>query len=236
MFMACDRLCAYCGEPATTVDHVPPKVTRRTGLVDPSEYYEVPACHDCNSQCLGSRGPWKFEDRCQYVRGRLLKRYHWLLKSGEWTASQLEVLGIDLRRRIQHTLHLRETVIRRLTHLSQVRERPHPDTVPLRASRSYFRQRTDRARAKEGMSERSRIDAQIAALRMKSTYWTARCTKWQLHPEDNADQINRYRINEDRRQQKIRELTRQRDLFPPENSDSSAESRPIEDFGVNHRQ
>lgn len=44
IFEAWDRLCGYCGEPATTLDHVKPKV--KGGLTVRSNL--IPACRGCN--------------------------------------------------------------------------------------------------------------------------------------------------------------------------------------------
>lgn len=53
--------CAYCGDPATTKDHVPPRAFR------PQSILTVPACVMCNSKILGDKALMTVEVRKAYV-------------------------------------------------------------------------------------------------------------------------------------------------------------------------
>ncbi len=53
--------CTYCGEPADTRDHVPPKV------VAPFNRKTVPACHRCNCSILLDKFLITVEERRAYV-------------------------------------------------------------------------------------------------------------------------------------------------------------------------
>ncbi len=57
--------CAYCDQPATTVDHVPPRCVR------PSNTFTVPACRRCNCEILGGIRLLTVEERREYVQKRL---------------------------------------------------------------------------------------------------------------------------------------------------------------------
>lgn len=54
------KLCVYCGDPATTRDHVVPRSWRYTT-------YTVPACVDCNCRILRDVPLFTVEDRRAYV-------------------------------------------------------------------------------------------------------------------------------------------------------------------------
>jgi len=92
--------CYYCGLPASTVDHVPPKVMRQRieelGLKARYEYHEVKACHECNS-ALGARAILTLPERKRFMKAWLRRRYRRLLRIPAWSDSEIAQLGYTLR-------------------------------------------------------------------------------------------------------------------------------------------
>lgn len=59
--------CVYCGEHATTDEHFPPQACGNDGWI-------IPACSECNS-LANTEWPYNFEERCNYVKEKINKRY-----------------------------------------------------------------------------------------------------------------------------------------------------------------
>ena len=93
--------CFYCGLPASTVDHVPPKNLRDRveilGLSNRYTFHEVQACFECNTSALGGRAIWTLSARKQFVKRWLRKRYKRLLGAPKWTDREIMELGYMLR-------------------------------------------------------------------------------------------------------------------------------------------
>ena len=109
-------VCVYCGDRATTRDHVLP-VTIASRLADlraiKGGLLIVPACSDCN----GLAGGLLFKSvsaKRRYIRRRLLQRHKRLLEMAEWTDQQLEACGWVLRTKILADLAAREKVRARI--------------------------------------------------------------------------------------------------------------------------
>lgn len=70
--------CYYCGVPADTIDHVPPRAARpaiiQTGLTSRYPFVEIPSCRECNC-LLGARPLWLVKQRKKFVKGALKRRY-----------------------------------------------------------------------------------------------------------------------------------------------------------------
>lgn len=84
--------CHYCGMPADTVDHVPPRSVRPIILQQAATrwpFLEVPACHECNC-LLGNREPWTIVARKKVIKEKLKRRYRRYLKIPDWTPQELE--------------------------------------------------------------------------------------------------------------------------------------------------
>lgn len=107
--------CIYCGIPATTIDHIPPKSVRPilTGIPHPWKFLEVNACYECNS-LLGDRQPWDLADRKAAIKAKLRRRYARYLTIPHWSFADLEKLGPDMRRHTLQGLVLRDFTRRRL--------------------------------------------------------------------------------------------------------------------------
>jgi hypothetical protein len=90
--------CFYCGVPADTTDHVPPRSVRGELMalnITQWEFVEVPACHECNC-ALGARALWTLPSRKAWIKRWLRKRYARLLVIPEWT----EVERADISERL----------------------------------------------------------------------------------------------------------------------------------------
>lgn len=67
--------CTYCGDLASTVDHVPPRAIR------PYNINTVPACMMCNCQILGGINMMTVRERQEYVRAFLRTSHkRWAIK------------------------------------------------------------------------------------------------------------------------------------------------------------
>lgn len=94
-------ICTYCGDPASTVDHVPPKRQREffRGRPDSPPFVTVPACRQCNCVILkGREGLETVEKRKAYVAKRLLSR---LYRQPLWSEAELLEMEGNLRAEIR---------------------------------------------------------------------------------------------------------------------------------------
>jgi hypothetical protein len=83
--------CHYCGMPADTVDHVPPRSVRSIILQEGATrwpFVEVDACHECNS-LLGAQPPWTVSGRKDEIKKKLQRKYRRYLKIPRWTDEEL---------------------------------------------------------------------------------------------------------------------------------------------------
>jgi hypothetical protein len=85
-------LCAYCGEYASDVEHVVPRVSRLPT-------WTVPACHECNAIAGGTVFA-SFEDKAQFIKDYLAHKYRHVLDSPEWDEDELAEMGHNLRSKI----------------------------------------------------------------------------------------------------------------------------------------
>jgi hypothetical protein len=110
--------CYYCGEIATSVDHVPPKATRykweSLGIYRFHLYRTVPACHECNIG-LGAHCPNRIDERKRWLKRWLANRYRKVLRMPEWTDSELAKLGPGMQRHVIAMAAKKERTLRRLT-------------------------------------------------------------------------------------------------------------------------
>ena len=110
--------CYYCGELATTVDHVPPLSARPNilafGLAGRYPFTEVPACRDCNCCGLNDRALWTLASRRRFVKQWLRRRYRKYLRIPEWDESEIGRLGPAMQRYVLHGLAMKEQIERRL--------------------------------------------------------------------------------------------------------------------------
>jgi hypothetical protein len=100
--------CFYCGQPAATIDHVPPRSVRRLMRSDPKafgkySFHEVDCCTECN--CLLGKKFWTLVERKAYIAKTLPRRYAYFLKFPDW--SDEEIKGHPFERDIKLSLEIR---------------------------------------------------------------------------------------------------------------------------------
>lgn len=122
--------CFYCGEVATSKEHIYPQSIKRHGNNE-----TVRACHECN-QLAGVLAPFDIEERVQYLIGKLSTRYRLNKRIAEWDDEEIMELGPKLKSMVQAKILARqraanrvlymEGVLRWLIHTSEVTEQPEP--------------------------------------------------------------------------------------------------------------
>jgi hypothetical protein len=109
--------CFYCGVPADTIDHSPPRAARASildaGLQKRYPFEEVDCCRECNG-LLGYRGLWTLPLRKKFIRRILRWKYRRLLAQPIWTETQLSELGYSLRTFVEHRARQKEILLQRL--------------------------------------------------------------------------------------------------------------------------
>jgi hypothetical protein len=103
--------CAYCGEPATSVDHVPPVLLKNE--VPSTDRFCVAACKHCNCM-LGCLRLFTLLDRQMWVKLRLREKYKKELSAKIWSKEELDELGRSLRGKILRMQRKVECMRRRL--------------------------------------------------------------------------------------------------------------------------
>ncbi len=96
--------CFYCGDPADTLDHVPPLAEMEILDVKKRKKERIPAalvpcCSECNS-ALGARKLWTVFDRLLYLESfydAFFKRQKMM-----WTEEEIDELGPSLRESVRH--------------------------------------------------------------------------------------------------------------------------------------
>lgn len=112
--------CYYCGEPGNHRDHtVPSSYSQNTRSFDVSGI--VIACPECN-QLLGNKIFSSMMERSQYLIDRISKRHKAALNTPDWSERELNKLEANLRAYVEASLRDRDIILRRLEHLSGVKE------------------------------------------------------------------------------------------------------------------
>src|SRR5262245_2617575 len=114
-------LCTYCGETATALDHVIPRIYAEMtysinsdrGLLLKNFGKKVPACTECNS-LLGAAPLLSVSARRAEVHRRLRVKYKNLLASPTWTDEEIEMLGPTLRSHVASCQEKRARIVARL--------------------------------------------------------------------------------------------------------------------------
>lgn len=111
-----EKHCTYCGLRATSVDHIPPQAMRST-IKDLGQYQgiwkEVPACIWCNS-ILGHQAFLTVQDRRDFIKKMLRKKFKKLLQMPTWSNHKLSELSESLRVSIIDAMQRRDLVRKRL--------------------------------------------------------------------------------------------------------------------------
>lgn len=112
--------CYYCGQIATSIDHVIPHSIRQRlseGIENPitALTITVPSCRECNST-LGARvyGNGTLKDRKEACKVHIRKKYKNFLKIPIWTENEIKELGPELEMYVRHGLILKQFVESRL--------------------------------------------------------------------------------------------------------------------------
>lgn len=103
-FTAEGYYCFYCGDPADTLDHVPPlssmdildKAKRKKERIPAAL---VPCCSECNG-ALGSRQLWTVFDRLMYLESYY--DAYFKKQAMMWTEEEINDLGPSLRESVRH--------------------------------------------------------------------------------------------------------------------------------------
>lgn len=111
-------VCYYCGAPAETVDHVPPRSIRPFILENPQQrqhypFYEVNCCKECNCRFLGTKG-WTLAERKKHVAQQIKRKYRRLLAMPDWTPEELQGMSMKMKTQIRANLKKRDNVRERL--------------------------------------------------------------------------------------------------------------------------
>jgi hypothetical protein len=90
--------CAYCGEPADTIDHTVPVsfVCGHFRFASRHRFQKVQACRECNT-LLGDRIFATFTERKAFLAEKYERRYREYLEAGWWTSEEIEELGRGLQ-------------------------------------------------------------------------------------------------------------------------------------------
>ena len=109
--------CYYCGLPASTIDHVPPKTIRERlrvlNLVKRYPFHEVQSCFECNI-ALGARALLTPQVRKQFIKSWIRKRYKRLLRIPVWSDRDLSELGYVMQSSVLSSILAAEVTRARL--------------------------------------------------------------------------------------------------------------------------
>lgn len=92
--------CFYCGCPAQSIDHIPPKSVRPFIMAERLQwkypFKEVDACGECNG-LLSDRPFWDLQKRKKFIKRALRWKYRRILALPEWTPPEKNELGYNLK-------------------------------------------------------------------------------------------------------------------------------------------
>lgn len=112
--------CAYCGDFASSRDHVIPvssgqsMTTRST-----TRKNSVPCCSECNSY-LGNRHYHTVGTRAAYLVDRIEKEYQKVLSMPPWTSDEISEMGYTLKVYIKASIVLKKATKERIEHLKHI--------------------------------------------------------------------------------------------------------------------
>ncbi len=109
-----DDLCWYCGEVATSRDHIVPRSQTAIGV----HSLTVPACRDCNCAILNDIDIRTDRKRGVFVLGRLSQRLRKTPEPPPWSVDELEEMSRRLRLRIRSKRVTWEALKRRVEYAS----------------------------------------------------------------------------------------------------------------------
>ena len=120
--------CAYCGEPSDNIDHTVPKslVLEKPSIGQRYCLIKVSACAECNT--FAGRNIHKtFQERRLFIANKVKNKYASVLRTGDWTKSELRSLGRSLRQTTMNAIIKADWVKNRLVCL---RDPIAPEGIP----------------------------------------------------------------------------------------------------------
>ena len=110
--------CAYCGEPADTIDHCTPAwfVEGNLRVIQRYRLFKVSACVDCNARA-GMKLDATFLDRRRRIAVSIRRKKRRLLAIADWEPQEARSLGRGLRTYVEGGHQLATVLRRRLTAL-----------------------------------------------------------------------------------------------------------------------
>jgi hypothetical protein len=120
--------CAYCGDPADSIDHTTPRwfVSGNYELIKRYGLIKVHACRECN-MLAGVKVDRTWPERKRRIAKALRKRYFKFLQAASWGEDELAELGPQLRKYVIQSDGVAEQVRKRLRVLD---DRHWPHDVP----------------------------------------------------------------------------------------------------------
>ena len=117
----CKHQCAYCGIPATDVEHVIPKSFIQDRMLSTDKDYHkmilVHSCNECN--ILASNKVFKnFHEKRRFIREKVKDRYRDLLLAPDWSDKEINELTGWLKKHTFYWQKLKLLVERRIENLS----------------------------------------------------------------------------------------------------------------------
>lgn len=106
--------CAYCGEPASHVEHVVPWAVHAAWPTMDLPCQLVPACAECNYIAKAHNFDSPIEKR-RFIQERLRRRYASVLRMPDWNDEELSELRPRLRAKVEVGLRLKEATLRRVS-------------------------------------------------------------------------------------------------------------------------
>ncbi len=114
-FAGVPHVCAYCGEPADTIDHAVPRwfVAGNVRLIERCQLVKVPACAECNG-FAGGVIDLTFLGRRRRIARAIRKKHKRALAVSHWAPDEMASLGRGMRDHIEAVAARREWLIWRL--------------------------------------------------------------------------------------------------------------------------
>jgi hypothetical protein len=104
--------CVYCGETATSVDHVPPILLKNE--VTEKDRFCVPSCLECNCT-LEAKPLFTVLDRQIWLRLHYRKKYAKILRSRDRSEAELQEYGYTLRTVLEAASEQKRIILARLS-------------------------------------------------------------------------------------------------------------------------
>lgn len=120
-FIGKQYVCAYCGDPADTVDHCVPSwfVQGNVAIIARSKLFKVSCCRECNMEA-GMIVDRSFIARKQRIARNLRRKHASILRVAHWRQDEIAKLGYRLRTYVANGERLRRHLSIRLEELESL--------------------------------------------------------------------------------------------------------------------